>query len=86
MVALDERGGPRRESPGRDPRGEVAGPVVLPRRLVDAVGIRPDAEVTHVEHVGEAHAEGSLEREHVVVHAVESAMDVAGSAEDHAPT
>jgi len=48
-----------------EPRGEVTGPVVLARRSIDPLGVRPDAEVAHVQYHLEAHTKRSLEGEDI---------------------
>ncbi len=67
---------------GQPPR-EVARTLMLARRLVNPIGIRPNPEVADVKHPREADAERLLERQHVLVHAVDRTVNVAGSAENH---
>ena len=74
VVALDEQRWPGRRPTLPEPAREVAGAVVLPRRSVDPVWVGPDAEVTHVEHLGEAHTERCLKSEDVVVKPVHGSM------------
>ena len=54
-------------------------PVVAARRAIAPLRIGPDAEVAHVKDPLEPHAERPLEREDVLVHAVEGTMDIAGA-------
>jgi hypothetical protein len=83
VVALDEDRFSRRRATLRDPGGEIAGAVVFSGHLVDAICVRPDAEVADVKHPLEAHPERFLEREDIVVHAIDGAVNVAGSADEH---
>jgi hypothetical protein len=53
------------------------------RRAVDPIRVRPYAEVSHVQHPLEAHAERLLESEDVVIEPLDGSMDVASGADDH---
>jgi hypothetical protein len=50
---------------------------------IDAGRVGPDAEVAHVEHPREAHAERILEGEDLVVEPVDGPVDIAGSTDNH---
>jgi len=52
-------------------------------RPVDAGRVRPDAEVTDVEHPRETHAERFLEGEDFFIEPVDGPMDIAGSTDNH---
>src|SRR5881628_682210 len=74
VVALDEHGRTRHGATRREPRGEVARALVVSRRAVDPLRVRPHAEVADVDDPLEAHAERALEAEDVLVEAVERSV------------
>src|SRR5690606_17066350 len=83
VVALDEQRAARGGPSTRPPSGEVARAVVLPGGLVDALRVRPHAEVADMQHPLEAHAERLLEGEDVLEEPIEGSVDVASGADDH---
>ena len=85
VVTLDEYRPPRCDASVGKPRREVAGAVVFPCRPVDAIRIRPNAEITHVKYPLKAVPKRVLERKDVVIHPIDGSVDIAGSAKQHRP-
>jgi hypothetical protein len=83
MVSLDERRRPRRGALLSKPGGEVASAIVVARSAVDARGVRPNAEVTYLQHMRERPPERAFKHEHVFVKSIQATVHVAGSHAQH---